>query len=91
MAFGIVIDGVQPFKDDSGYGFWAIVLTPLNFHPSVRYNLGMTHILGLVPGTRTEGTTVDLDSVMEVIQCELNWLYRNGIRIFDAATGEMFR
>lgn len=36
LLFAMAFDGFLCFKDDKKYSMWPIVLTPLNFDPTVR-------------------------------------------------------
>jgi hypothetical protein len=81
---GIALDGVQPFKDDSRYSIWPLVLTVYNLPPWIRYKLGATTVLTMIPGNRHPDAKLDLDFVMQLVQDDLSALYVHGVTVYDA-------
>jgi hypothetical protein len=91
VAVGIGIDGVQPFKDDNRYSIWPLVLTVYNLPPSIRYLLGPTTVLTMVPGNRDPRSKLDLDYVMQLAHDDLQALYLHGVTVYDAFKDETTR
>jgi hypothetical protein len=83
-ALGIALDGVQPFKDDCRYSVWPLVLTVYNLPPWVRYKLGATTVLAMIPGHRHANSKLDLDYVMQMVHDDLRALYMHGVTVYDA-------
>lgn len=88
--FGALItDGLQPFKDDKLYSMWPVVFTFYNFPPHVRYLLGLTILLCVVPGTRSSACKFDLQSILQITMDELQ-LMKHGMWMYDGHKKEKY-
>lgn len=80
----LVTDGLQPFSDDAKYSMWPIVFTPYNFPPHVRYLLGLTTLLCVIPGSRQPASRISLQHVMQIVMDEVE-LLSYGVYVQDAS------
>jgi hypothetical protein len=87
VMFILATDGVNMFKGDHAYSAWPLVLTPINLPPWLRKIIGVTTVLGLVPGTR-EKRTLSLDSIKCIIADEIRYLQKYGCDVNDASKPE---
>jgi hypothetical protein len=81
-AVGIALDGVQPFQDDCKYSVWPLVLTVYNLPPWIRYKLGATTVLAMIPGHRHVDSKLDLDYDMQMVHDDLRALYIHGVTVY---------
>jgi hypothetical protein len=90
LFFALSFDGYQPFVDDQKYSMWPLVLTPYNFHPKLRYELGVTHVCGIISGTRSKEVKLDMRSFLGIICDEISYYQKYGIDTYDAHRDENF-
>lgn len=95
ILVGLASDGVQPFEEDKKFSIWPLLATSYNFPPSIRYLLGVTTLLGVIPGSREEKASKDpsfsLQSYLQIFVDELAFLHRFGVLVYDAFRHERFR
>ena len=94
LLVGLATDGVQPFGDDKKYSIWPILATSFNFPPRVRYLLGVTTLLGVIPGRKTKEPKLfkfKLHSYLKVFIDELAFLSATGVKVYDAYREQHFR
>ena len=72
VAFGLCVDGVNPFaKERTKYSMWPIVLSALNLPSHIRIMAGSMMLVGIIPG-RAEPKNTDaylnvlVDDILEV-------------------------
>jgi hypothetical protein len=90
LLMGLITDGVQPHKDDSKYSMWPLAATFYNWPPWLRYQLGVTTLLGVLPGSSLPLSSLDLQPVLEIITDQLELLGKYGVEVWDAHKKEMF-
>eukprot|EP00775_Hariotina_reticulata_P000311 gene312-523_t len=90
LLMALITDGVQPHKDDSKYSMWPLAATFYNWPPWLRYQLGVTTLLGVIPGSTLPMSALDLQPVLEIITDQLELLSKHGVQVWDAHKGEMF-
>jgi hypothetical protein len=90
LLLGLVTDGFQPFADDQKYSIWPLVATCYNFPPWTRYILGMTTVLGVVPGSRLEVRQFDLQPFLQIVVDEVHFLDKVGQEVYDSHKKEFF-
>lgn len=84
LTAALVTDGMQPYQDDRKYSMWPVVITFYNFPPHVRYKLAVTSLLCVVPGSRLDYSTLNLQHVLQIPVDEFK-LLRFGLRLQDAS------
>jgi len=84
LFFALSFDGYQPFVDDNKYSMWPLVVTPYNFPPNTRYDLGVTHVCGIIGGTRSKDLTLDMRSFLNIISDEISYYQKYGVEARDA-------
>ena len=92
LLMGLITDGVQPFLDDAKYSMWPLAATFYNWPPWLRYTLGVTTLLGVIPGSRDGSSSLDLQPTLEIITDQLELLdptLGTGVEVKNASTGEL--
>lgn len=77
-------DGLQPFVDDKKYSMWPVVFTFYNFPPHVRYLLGLTTLLCVIPGSRLPASRINPNYAVQIVMDELE-LMSYGVWLSDAS------
>jgi hypothetical protein len=90
LLLGLVTDGFLPFADDKKYSCWPLVITCYNFPPWARYLLGMTTLLGVVPGSRLDGSKLNLQPFLQILVDEILFIDTVGLEVYDKHKGEYF-
>jgi hypothetical protein len=80
----LAADGLQPYADDAKYSMWPIVFTPYNFPPHIRYLLGLTTVICVIPGSRQPSSRISLQYVLGIVRDEFE-LLSYGVRLQDAS------
>jgi hypothetical protein len=83
LMMGLITDGVQPAKDDAKYSMWPLAATFDNFPPWLRYMMGVTTLLGVIPGSTLPNSTLDLQPTLEIIMDQMELLDKVGVEVFD--------
>lgn len=85
VLLNLAFDGFLPFEGDDRYSCWPFVVTPVNLPPWVRYALGVTTLVAVVPGTRDLEAKPNLASIKKLLCDELKWLRHHGWEVKDAS------
>ncbi|XP_042961531.1 uncharacterized protein LOC122296147 [Carya illinoinensis] len=89
VRLGLVSDGFNPFNNMSKpYSIWPVLLVPYNLPPWSCMKDPYTILSLLIPGPKSPGN--DIDVFLRPLVDELKELWEEGIRTFDAYSGEMF-
>lgn len=86
---GFITDGIQPHADDAKYSMWPFMVTLYNMPPHVRYLLGVTTLLCVLPGSRIPSSRVNLHFALQIVMDEFK-LLSYGVRLWDQHETELF-
>lgn len=87
LAFGICLDGVNPYsKEHTGYSMWPIVLFPLNLPESMRRSSSSMMLAGIIPGP---GEPRDFHPYLGIVVDDVMSL--NKLKIYDAHCNATFK
>uniref|UniRef100_A0A453ADZ7 Uncharacterized protein n=1 Tax=Aegilops tauschii subsp. strangulata TaxID=200361 RepID=A0A453ADZ7_AEGTS len=82
-------DGFNPFRTMKlSYSVWPVVVIPLNLPPWLCMKQHNFILSLLIPGPRSPGR--DIDVFLEPLIDDLNSLFEEGVRTYDASTGKPF-
>ncbi|KAF5450521.1 hypothetical protein F2P56_030861 [Juglans regia] len=89
VRLGLASDGFNPFNNMSRpYSIWPVLLVPYNLPPWSCMKDPYTMLSLLIPGPKSPGN--DIDVFLRPLVDELKELWEEGIRTFDAYSGQMF-
>jgi hypothetical protein len=72
-------DDFQPHKDDSKYSTSAFFMQPLSVPAADRGTPGVTHAMGMQPGTRDRDTVMTSADIMHLVLDDLSVAFYTGI------------
>ncbi|XP_042976258.1 uncharacterized protein LOC122304968 [Carya illinoinensis] len=89
VRLGLASDGFNPFNNMSRpYNIWPVLLVPYNLPPQSCMKDPYTMLSLLIPGPKSPGN--DIDVFLRPLIDELKELWEEGVRTYDAYSGQNF-
>ncbi|KAF7114861.1 hypothetical protein RHSIM_RhsimUnG0074200 [Rhododendron simsii] len=89
VRLGMATDGFNPFGNMStSYSMWPVIMVPYNLPPWKCMKEPFLFMSLLIPGPSAIGR--DIDVYLRPLVDELKVLWKDGVRTYDASTGQYF-
>lgn len=89
IRFGLATDGFNPFQDlSTSYSCWPVILSMYNLPPWLCMSKENLMLTLLIPGPKQPGN--DIDVYLAPLVEDLNELWVNGVRMYDAVEKSTF-